>query len=97
MKDENMNLDPIKAKKRMYNENQTKKQILKNIYEIEEKGKLIIEGDKQRVNITINGGLWKRFGDKVGSKEKSQIVEKLIKKYLEENEEIEIILRKPII
>lgn len=75
-----------------HNQTRTKQEALKKVWSTENNGKLVIEGNKQRVNITIHAGLWKELNSITDNK--SLLVEKLIQKYIEDAEGKEIILRK---
>lgn len=76
----------------LYNKRKTKEEASKKVYEMENNGKIVIEGNKQRVNITIHAGLWGKLDSFTDNK--SGVVETLLKKYIEDCEGKEIILRK---
>lgn len=80
---------------REWNKNLTKEESNKSIDEYIEDGKIVIESKTQRVNITISSGLW-RSAEKVTSN-RSRLMEKLLREYLEKFKGKDIILRKPII
>lgn len=88
-----MTLTKKQLKKRLQNEKSTMIKTNDTIIETIQDNKIIIEGDKRRVNITINAGLWEKL-DK-NTYNKSGTVEQLITKFLEKLEGKEIILIKP--
>lgn len=87
-------MNSIKEKRKVSNYNATKENQLKKVWTIEEKKAFVIEGNKQRVNITINSGLWNEFKN---IHNKSRLMEELLRKFLEKEKGKEVILRKSIL
>lgn len=81
------------VKKARYNKAMTKEEQLKKVWKIEEKNCIILEGNKQRVNISIHSALWKEIPDTIN---KSKLMEKLLKDFLEKDNKKEIVLKRSI-
>lgn len=73
-----------------YNKNSTKEEQLKRAWEIEEKNCIVIEGNKQRINVSIHAGLWNKIPNTIN---KSALMQKLLKDFLEKDLKKEIVLR----
>lgn len=74
-----------------YNKNSTKEEQLKRVWKIEERNAIVLEGNNQRVNISIHAGLWNEIPKGVN---KSRLMQNLLKSFLEKDTKCEIILRK---
>lgn len=80
-----------KEKIKEYNKNATKEEQLKRIWKIEEKNAIVLEGNSQRVNISIHAGLWNEIPNTIN---KSKLMQNLLKAFLEKDKKCEIILRR---
>lgn len=77
--------------KQDYNQDMTKTEQLKRVWKIEQKDCIVLEGNKQRINISIHAGLWNEIPDQIN---KSALVQKLLKDFLEKDLKQRIILTK---
>jgi len=80
-----------KEKLQEYNKNATKEEQLKRVWKIKEKNCIVLEGNKQRVNISVHAGLWNEIPSAIN---KSELMQKLLKDFLEKDTKTKIVLKR---